>query len=167
MQHGDATKTAEPVYLHQSKDGTTVITRECLFALTSGEREFDVLCKDSEDGILPFLVAEDGSTFEDFFGVDDEDEVAHIEPKLPLPLHFGLTDDYSYVELSPCGPNGAYLLQRFNWCVFTPFEDDPKGGKYELRFATTSIEDAQFMATTLGCVDLLMVPVVDETIEVV
>ena len=154
-------------HLYQAQDGTTVITREDFISLTSGEREFTILCKDSEAGILPFLVAEDDTFTEDIFVVEDGSDMAHVCPELPVPKYFGLVDDDGYLEMSARGHNGVVLQGRFHWCVFTPFEEDQTGETYELRFATATKEDAAFVAEAFGCCDPLTVPIADESMEII
>lgn len=163
----ELTNDCEQLYTYSTADGTFVITMEDFISLASGKREFSIICRDSDAGIMPFLVAEDGSTYEDIFGLEDEEGVSHVDARLPVPSHFGLTDDDSYLEMSPRGPNGGLLLRRFCWCVFTPLEDDPTGDTYELRFATVSKNDAEFVSKAFGCCDPKIVPVVEVGFEVV
>lgn len=165
----DFEEQREPLYLYGSNDGHVVIMRDDFNELVASKDGMTIWCRDSEVGIRPFLVADD-SISEDVYDADhpDKNGVSHIFPELPLPKHFGLTSDDSLLELSPAGPNGEAILKKFNWCIFTPYEDDDADDDvYELRFATTTREDAEFVSKTLGCVDPLLIPVADVAFEVV
>ena len=159
----------EPLYLYKSEDGSFVITRADFETLTSGERSFDILCKDSEEGILPFLVAESDTYDEDIYDLDSPGAkgIVHVCAGLPVPRHFGLEDDDSLMVLYAGGGNSSIILRKFHWCIFTPVEDDPLGDTYELRFVTKGRDDAEFVKEAFGCCDPVVVPIADPSFDIV
>ena len=147
-------------------DSVVIITRRDLEEMTCGVTEFAILCRDTDKGIWPFLVAERGTYEEDIFDFDNPDDegVAHVLLALPVPRHFHPSDDEGLLELSPCGPSVMAILQKFKWCVLAPaggFEDG-----FELRFATLTMEDADFVADHF-CVSPVVLPINDSSLVLV